>query len=63
MSVGNRLALELDDLEIEPLLPASGADLSLDSLDLGHGGTELAASVGLPCSCCSCCIACCCCCG
>jgi hypothetical protein len=62
MSAGARLALELNDLDVELLQPMTGTDLSLDALDLGHGGTEMAASVGLPCSCCSCCLACCCCC-
>jgi hypothetical protein len=62
MSVGTRLALDLTDLDVEVLMPVTSLDPSLDSLDLGHGGTEMAASVGLPCSCCSCCLGCCCCC-
>jgi hypothetical protein len=62
MTAGTRLALDLSDLDVEVLQPAAGADPSLDALDVGHGGTELAASIGLPCSCCSCCVACCCCC-
>lgn len=62
MSVANRLALDLTDMDVEVLHPAVGTDASLEALDIGHGGAEMAASIGLPCSCCSCCLACCCCC-
>jgi hypothetical protein len=62
MTVNPRLALDLTDLDVEEIRPVTGLDPSLDSLDIGHGGTEMAASVGNPCSCCSCCVACCCCC-
>jgi hypothetical protein len=61
MSVAERLALELTDLEVEPLYAAADGALSLDALDAGHGATELAASIGIL-LCCSCCVACCCCC-
>jgi hypothetical protein len=62
MSAAERLALDLHDLGVEALHTAGGAAASLDALDLGHGGTETSASIGVPCSCCSCCLACCCCC-
>jgi hypothetical protein len=62
MSIADRLALDLEDLGVEPLHTAGITSPSLDVLDIGHGATETAASVGVPCSCCSCCIACCCCC-
>jgi hypothetical protein len=53
------LALDLENLEDQPLEVADGDDqISLESLVGGHAMAELAAS----CEVCSCCAACCCCC-
>lgn len=55
------LALELADLEVEPLAAQTSDSASLEALMSGHGMDEMAASI-LPVGCCSCCIPCCCCC-
>ncbi|MEV5409930.1 hypothetical protein AB0K60_13970 [Thermopolyspora sp. NPDC052614] len=56
------LALELADVDVERLVPHDAASAaSLESLTIGHGMTETAASI-LPVGCCSCCLCCCCCC-
>jgi len=53
------LALDLENLEDQPLEVADGdGQISLESLVGGHAMAELAAS----CEVCSCCAACCCCC-
>lgn len=59
MTSTNALALDLHELNVEPIVEVSGLAPALESLDLGHGMTELAAScIGSPllvCSCCCCC--------
>lgn len=53
-----KLALDLDEIEVQTLDIADDQQLSLESLVGGHAMAELAAS----CEVCSCCAACCCCC-
>jgi hypothetical protein len=63
MAPRHALALELAELEVEPLQPVQLAAVQLEALGTGHGMTEVGASWSPQGKgCCSCCLACCCCC-
>ncbi|WP_283133923.1 hypothetical protein [Rhizohabitans arisaemae] len=62
MSVRKSLALELVGLEVEAIQPGVPGATTLETVEFGHGMTEVTASVGVPSCSASCCLGCCCCC-
>ena len=60
MSVGQKVALDLDDLPMD-VFELANQGLVVESLTAGHGATKMTASSGDgTCSCCLSCFCCCC---
>lgn len=57
-----KLAIDLAELDVEPLSTTQEGSADLDSVATGQGFTELTASSTCSSASCSCCLACCCCC-
>jgi hypothetical protein len=52
LSVDQMVALDLDDLPMD-IFELTDQGLTVESLTVGHGMTQMAASCSCPCSCCS----------